>query len=92
VKVGRESARRVFLGLIAVAYVMLPIAILAGPEWHDEPWWILLGVLSLPLAYRAADPVLTKTDGPSLNEALAKTGALLGAFAILVSLGLLLAA
>jgi 2-succinyl-5-enolpyruvyl-6-hydroxy-3-cyclohexene-1-carboxylate synthase len=33
-----------------------------------------------------------RTDGPSLNAALAQTGALLGAFSLLVSAGLLLAA
>jgi hypothetical protein len=33
-----------------------------------------------------------RTDGPSLNVALAATGALLGAFSLLVSLGLLIAA
>ena len=32
-----------------------------------------------------------RTDGPSLNAALAGTGALLGAFSLLVSAGLLLA-
>jgi hypothetical protein len=36
--------------------------------------------------------VLTRTDGPALNGALAGTGALLGVFSVLVSLGLLLAA
>ena len=33
-----------------------------------------------------------RTDGPSLNAALAGTGALLGAFSLLVPIGLLLAA
>jgi 1,4-dihydroxy-2-naphthoate octaprenyltransferase len=89
VKLGRESTRRVYVALIVVAYLMLPIA--AATADSATTWWIALGFLSLPLAIRAANPVLTKTDGPSLNGALAKTGALLGAFAILVSIGLLIA-
>jgi 1,4-dihydroxy-2-naphthoate octaprenyltransferase len=88
VRIGRENARRVYVGLIALAYIALPVTLAIA----DGPWWALLGFASLPLAFRAARPVLTKTDGPSLNEALAKTGALLGAFAVLVSVGLLLAA
>jgi 1,4-dihydroxy-2-naphthoate octaprenyltransferase len=92
VKVGREDARKVYVALLVLAYAILPIAILSAPDPLDEPWAAMLGLLSLPLAFRAANPVLNKTDGPSLNDALAKTGALLGAFAILVSAGLLLAA
>ena len=36
--------------------------------------------------------MLTRTDGPALNGALAQTGALLGAFSLLVTAGLLIAA
>jgi hypothetical protein len=36
--------------------------------------------------------VLTRTDGPSLNGALAGTGALLGAFSLLVGAALVIAA
>jgi hypothetical protein len=32
--------------------------------------------------------VRTRTDGPSLNEALARTGMLLAAFSLLLSIGL----
>jgi 1,4-dihydroxy-2-naphthoate octaprenyltransferase len=86
VRIGRESARRVYVALVAVAYLALPVTIAAS----DGPWWGLLAFASLPLAARAAGPVLSRTDGPSLNQALAKTGALLGAFALLLSAGLLL--
>jgi hypothetical protein len=34
---------------------------------------------------------MTRTDGPSLNRALAGTGALLAAFSVLLSAGLLIA-
>jgi hypothetical protein len=35
---------------------------------------------------------MTRTDGPALNRALAGTGALLAAFSILLTVGLLIAA
>ena len=49
------------------------------------------GLLAAPLAYRPLQAVLTRTDGPALNGALAGTGALLGVFSLLVSAGLLIA-
>jgi hypothetical protein len=36
--------------------------------------------------------VVQRTDGPSLNAALAGTGAVLAAFSVLVTIGLLVAA
>lgn len=87
VRFGRERTRRFYVALVALAYVVLPVTALAA----DGPWWVLLGVLSIPLALRAARPVLTRTDGPSLNGALAKTGALLAAYSVLVAAGLLIA-
>jgi 1,4-dihydroxy-2-naphthoate polyprenyltransferase len=88
VRLGRESARGVYAGLLAAAAValVLTLALNAGP------WWPLLGLLAAPLAVRPARAVLTRTDGPALNGALAGTGALLGAFSILVGAGLLIAA
>ncbi|MDP9133760.1 MAG: 1,4-dihydroxy-2-naphthoate polyprenyltransferase [Actinomycetota bacterium] len=88
VRLGRERTRRLYVALLALAYLALPLTLLAS----DGPCWALLGFASLPLAWRAADPVLHRTDGPSLNGALARTGALLGAFSLLVSAGLLIAA
>ena len=72
-------------GLVG-AYAVLPLAIAIS----GGPWWAMLGFLSLPLAQLAAGPVLSRTDGPSLNEALARTGALLAAFALAVSGSLLI--
>jgi hypothetical protein len=43
------------------------------------------------MAIRPTRAVLTRTDGPALNGALAGTGALLGVFSLLLSAGLLLA-
>jgi 1,4-dihydroxy-2-naphthoate octaprenyltransferase len=88
VRLGRERTRRLYVALLAVAYLVLPLTLLAD----GGPWWALLGLLSVPLARRAAEPVLTRTDGPSLNGALAATGALLAAFSLLVTAGLVIAA
>ena len=87
VRLGREATRRLYLGLIGIAYLALLISLLA----NDGPWWTALGFISLPLVISAAPPVLTRVDGPSLNQALARTGALLAAFSLAVSAGLLIA-
>jgi 1,4-dihydroxy-2-naphthoate polyprenyltransferase len=88
VRLGREPARRLYLALIALAYLALLVTLAA----NGGPWWAALGMLSAPLALRPARAVMTRTDGPALNGALAGTGALLGVFSLLVSLGLLIAA
>jgi 1,4-dihydroxy-2-naphthoate octaprenyltransferase len=88
VRIGRDGARRLYLGLIGVAYLCLVVTLAA----HGGPWWALLGLLSAPMALRPASAVLTRTDGRALNGALAGTGALLGVFSLLVSAGLLIAA
>jgi 1,4-dihydroxy-2-naphthoate polyprenyltransferase len=89
VRLGRERTRRFYVALIALAYVLLPVAAAIGAV----PWWsTALGLISLPLAFRAAQPVLHRTDGPSLNGALAGTGAVLAAFSVLVTVGLIIAA
>ena len=87
VRLGREGARRLYVGLIAAAYLALIVTLAA----NNGPRWGALAMLSWPLARRPARAVLTRTDGPALNGALAGTGALLGAFSLLVSLGLLIA-
>ena len=87
VRLGREGARRLYLALIGGAYLALLVTLTA----KDGPWWALLGFVSAPLAIRPARAVLTRTDGPALNGALAGTGALLGVFSLALSAGLLIA-
>jgi len=87
VRLGREGTRRLFVGLLAGGFVALPLTLLAA----GGPWWAMLAFLSAPVALIAARPVLSRTDGPALNQALGLTGALLGAFSLLVSAGLLIA-
>jgi 1,4-dihydroxy-2-naphthoate octaprenyltransferase len=84
VRLGRDATRSVYVTMIALAFALLPLALLLG----DGPALGLLGLLSAPLAVKPMRAVRESTDGPALNGALAGTGALLGVFALLVSVGL----
>jgi len=88
VRIGRERTRRLYALLLAAALVAVPVTLLAA----DGPGWGLLAMLATPLARRPLEAVMTRTDGPSLNAALAGTGALLAAFSALLTTGLLIAA
>ncbi len=87
VRMGRANAINLYRMLVLGAFVVLPLALLAG-EASALP---LIGLLALPMAFKPMRTVTNRTDGPSLNGALAGTGALLGAFSLLVSAGLLIA-
>jgi 1,4-dihydroxy-2-naphthoate octaprenyltransferase len=86
VRLGRERARGLFVASIAGAFVSVPVVAIFGRAISPL---ILLALLSLPLALPLIRTVQTRSDGPSLNEALARTGMLLGAFSLLLSIGLL---
>jgi 1,4-dihydroxy-2-naphthoate octaprenyltransferase len=87
VRMGRANAVALYRLLVLGAYVVLPIALVAG----DASLLPLIGLASLPMAIAPLRTMSNRTDGPALNAALAATGALLGAFSLLVSVGLLLA-
>jgi 1,4-dihydroxy-2-naphthoate polyprenyltransferase len=87
VRLGRERTRTLYAGLLAAACIVLPLTLLI---WNG-PAAALIGLLVVPLALRLRAVVRSRTDGPSLNGALAGTGAMVGAFSLLVSVGLLLA-
>jgi 1,4-dihydroxy-2-naphthoate polyprenyltransferase len=87
VRLGRARARALYTALIVVAFLGLPVALLAA----SGPAWGLLALASVPLAPRPLRAVKSRTDGPSLNAALAATGAVLAAFSALLTAGLLLA-
>jgi 1,4-dihydroxy-2-naphthoate octaprenyltransferase len=87
VRLGRDATRRLYAALVGGAFAVL-VAILA---FEGGPWWAALGLLAAPLAGPPLRAVMTRSDGPSLNGALAGTGALLAAFSLLVSAGLLIA-
>jgi 1,4-dihydroxy-2-naphthoate octaprenyltransferase len=86
VRLGRERMRTVFAAMVYGAYLLTPVTWLFGPLSA----WLLLPLLSLPLAAPRVRVVRTRTDGPSLNEALAGTGRLELVFCVLLSTGLLL--
>jgi 1,4-dihydroxy-2-naphthoate polyprenyltransferase len=86
VRLGRERTRVMFALVIYLAFPLALVTWLAGPL---SPW-LLLSWLTLPLAAQVARLVRNRTDGPSLNQALAQTGLLQLVFCTLLASGLLL--
>ncbi len=85
VQLGRDRARGLFVAMIALSF-LAPVAIwLAG----GLSAWVLLALLSAPLAVPLLRSVRTRTDGPALNDALAATGRLLAVFSLLLAAGVL---
>jgi 1,4-dihydroxy-2-naphthoate polyprenyltransferase len=85
VKLGRLAVRRLFVAVLAVAFLS-PVAIwLAG----GLSAWILISLAAAPLAVPLARTVLTRADGPSLNAVLGRAGALLALFSLLLAAGVL---
>ena len=88
VRLGRQRTRNLYATLVAAAFVAVPVTLLLT----EGPAWGLLAFLASPLVHGPLTAVMTRTDGPSLNGALAGTGALLAAFSLLLAAGLLIAA
>jgi 1,4-dihydroxy-2-naphthoate octaprenyltransferase len=88
VRTGRRNSVVLYRLLVLGAFAVLPIALL-GAEASLLP---LIGLAALPLAIPPLRTMSSRTDGPALNSALGQTGALLGAFSLLVAAGLVLAA
>ena len=86
VRLGRAGTRTMFAVIIYLAYLLATVTWIFGPL---KPW-VLLSWLTLPLAADVVRVVRNRTDGPSLNQALAQTGMLQLAFCVLLSAGLLL--
>jgi 1,4-dihydroxy-2-naphthoate polyprenyltransferase len=86
VRLGRARTRVLYAAMIYGAYLLAPVTWLFGPL---RPW-LLLSWLTLPLAAQLVRTVRNRTDGPSLNQALAQTGLLQLTFCVLLSAGLLL--
>ena len=86
VRLGRERTRVLFTAMIALSYLLLPLVLLAGSRWAPA----LAAVASIPLAIRPLRAVRESTDGPALNAALAATGALLGVWALLAAIALVI--
>ena len=86
VKLGRRRTRVMFAVIVYVAFLLTPVTWVFGPTTA----WLLLPWLTLPLAASLVRTVHNRTDGPSLNGALAQSGMLQLTFCMLLSAGLLL--
>jgi 1,4-dihydroxy-2-naphthoate polyprenyltransferase len=86
VRLGRPRTRTIFGLMVYGAFLTAPIPWIAGSL---SPW-LLLPLVLLPPAVQLVRMVRTHTDGPTLNDALARTGLLQLGFCILLSVGLLL--
>jgi 1,4-dihydroxy-2-naphthoate octaprenyltransferase len=86
VRLGRERARILFAAMVGVAFVVPVVVWLAG----GLSAWLLLTLAALPLVPPLLRTVFTRSDGPSLNRALAETGRLVAVFSLLLAAGELL--
>jgi 1,4-dihydroxy-2-naphthoate octaprenyltransferase len=87
VRLGRTRARGLYGAMVYGAFLVAPLPWLLGGTGLTP--WLLLPFLALPLAVPVVRIVRNRTDGPSLNGALARTGMLQLAFCALLSAGLL---
>jgi 1,4-dihydroxy-2-naphthoate octaprenyltransferase len=85
VRLGRARTRALYTAMLAGAYVAAPLPWAFG----SMEAWLLLCWATIPLALRVNAVVRTHTDGPSLNAALARTGATQLLFCVLYSAGIL---
>jgi 1,4-dihydroxy-2-naphthoate octaprenyltransferase len=85
VRLGRERTRNLYVAMLTVAFLCGPLPWVLG----SMSAWLLLCWAAAPLAVSVAKVVRTRVDGPSLNGALAKTGALQLVFCLLLSAGIL---
>ncbi len=87
VRLGRGRARTLYAAMVYGAFVAAVLPWLLGSE--ELSAWLALAVLALPLAVPVVATVRSRTDGPSLNGALARTGMLQLVFCALLSAGIL---
>jgi 1,4-dihydroxy-2-naphthoate polyprenyltransferase len=81
VRLGRDRARTLFATMVGVAFVVPIVVWLAG----GLSAWLLLTLAALPLVPPLVRTVYTRSDGPSLNRALADTGRLVAVFSLLLA-------
>jgi 1,4-dihydroxy-2-naphthoate octaprenyltransferase len=86
VLLGRNTARAEYAVLALFAYATPFVLWLV---FKMSPW-VLLPLLSLPLAVRLARSVATVTAGPILNQTLAGTAQLLAVYGALLAIGIIL--
>ncbi len=87
VRFGYTFSRLEYVALLGLAYVT--------PAWfwlaRDFGLAVFLPVLTLPYGALVARTVCTRTDGAALNPALEQTGKLLAVYAVLFTMGVILA-
>lgn len=86
VRMGPYVTRLYYTALLTGSY-LVPLGFWLT-AWRE--WWLLLPLLSLPLALRLAREILTGTEGAALNRTLASTGKLELQFALLFAISLAL--
>jgi len=86
VMIGERGSRIEYLLLLAIAYAIPFILWLGGVSSA----WVILPLLSLPLAIYLARLIWKSSGGPVLNEALAHTAKLVLVYSLLLSIGLIL--
>ncbi|MCL2770342.1 MAG: 1,4-dihydroxy-2-naphthoate polyprenyltransferase [Solirubrobacterales bacterium] len=84
VRLGRARTRALYTAMVAGAFICAPALWSLGMT----PW-LMLSWAVLPLAASLVAVVRARTDGPSLNAALARGGALQLIFCLLLSAGIL---
>jgi 1,4-dihydroxy-2-naphthoate octaprenyltransferase len=87
VRLGRPRARGLYAVMVYLAFLCAPLPWLLGSD--DLSAWLLLCWAALPLAVPVVRIVRSRSDGPSLNGALARTGMLQLVFCALLSAGIL---
>ena len=85
-RIGDRATRRQYALFAALAY-LAPVAMLASGLAGA---WVLLPLLTIPLAYRAVRSVLGGLSGRALNPLLAESGRLQLLYGLLLAVGLVL--
>ena len=85
VRLGRSRTRLLYTAMVVGAYLTALLPWLFG----ELGPWLLISWLTVRLAIPMVRIVRTRTDGPTLNRALAGTGALQLAFCLALALGVL---
>jgi 1,4-dihydroxy-2-naphthoate octaprenyltransferase len=81
VRLGDGGTRSLYVGLVAGAFVVVPLLALRRP-------WVLLALLALPLAARPMQRIAQGATGMALIPVLGETGRLQLAFGALLAVGL----
>lgn len=84
VRIGDRVTRLQYLFFVVLSYAML-----VGFAIASGDWWLLLPFVSLPLALTAMRKVRGGTSGRELNPMLERSGQILLAYGVLLTIGLL---